>query len=140
MITRWLKFNAAGILGVGVQLALLHSLTRFAQLGYLVATAFAVETALIHNFLWHERYTWRIRTAQAPRAALRRFVHFNVTNGVVSLVGNLLLMKLLVDHANLPVVVANLIAIAACSTFNFAIAEIFVFAVRREPHDEGLFV
>ncbi len=36
MITRWLKFNAAGILGVGVQLALLHALTRFAQLDYLV--------------------------------------------------------------------------------------------------------
>ncbi len=140
MIARWLKFNAAGILGVGVQLVSLHVFTHFARLNYLLATAIAVEATLIHNFIWHARYTWRMRTAHDPRASLRRFLHFNLINGLVSLAGNLLLMKFLVEQASLPLVAANLIAIAACSTVNFAIAEFFVFADKREPDDGGLFV
>src|ERR1700748_3214957 len=104
MISRWLKFNAAGMLGVGLQLALLHGLTRFAHVNYLAATALAVEATLLHNFLWHERYTWRIRTALKPRASLRRYLHFNLTNGAVSLAGNLLLMKLLAGQAGVPLV------------------------------------
>ena len=139
MMARWLKFNAAGILGVGVQLALLHLMTR-CGLNYLAATAFAVEAAILHNFVWHEKYTWRIRTRQCPRSALRRFIHFNLSNGALSLVGNLLLMKLLVDWAGLPVVAANLIAIVACSTLNFVVAEFFVFAAKPEANDGGLFV
>src|SRR5579863_49640 len=127
MMARWLKFNVVGILGVGLQLAALHGLTRFAALNYLAATAIAVELAILHNFLWHERYTWRMRTRLDPRSALRRLLHFNLANGAVSLVGNLVLMKVLVGCFVLPIVAANLCAIAACSTINFLIAEFFIF-------------
>ena len=140
MISRWLKFNAAGLLGVGVQLAALHGLTTFAGWNYLAATALAVEITILHNFLWHERYTWRIRTKVAPRSALRRLLHFNLANGAVSLVGNLALMRLLVGRFGFPILAANLIAIAICSTVNFILAEFFIFAVKPKPHDGGLFV
>lgn len=140
MMARWLKFNLAGILGVGIQLLALHLLTHYAQLNYLFATVIAVEAAVLHNFLWHERYTWRIRTRLDPHSALRRLLHFNLSNGVVSLAGNLLLMKLLVDWLGLPIIAASLCAIAACSTVNFFIAEYFVFTAKPEPHDGGLFV
>jgi dolichol-phosphate mannosyltransferase len=135
-----MKFNAAGLFGVGVQLALLHLLAHIAALNYLLSTAIAVEATLVHNFLWHERYTWRIRAKLDPHATVRRFVRFNLTNGIVSLVGNLLLMRLLVGYAGVPLTSANLIAIAACSTINFALAEFFVFAARSKPHDGGLFI
>jgi putative flippase GtrA len=140
MMSRWLRFNAAGILGVFVQLGVLQALTHSATLNYLFATALAVEAAIIHNFLWHERYTWRLRTSRDPRSALRRFAHFNLSNGAISLIGNLVLMKMLVTWAGLPVFAANLCAIAACSTLNFAVAELFVFAAKPERNDGSLFI
>jgi putative flippase GtrA len=35
-------------------------------MNYLLATALAVETAVIHNFLWHQRFTWSDRPATSP--------------------------------------------------------------------------
>ena len=58
---RWLKFNLVGGFGIVVQLAALLGLKSGLHLGYLPATALAVEAAVIHNFFWHERYTWADR-------------------------------------------------------------------------------
>ena len=54
---RWMKFNAVGGVGIGVQLAALTILRSWLKLDYLLATGLAVEIAVIHNFLWHERFT-----------------------------------------------------------------------------------
>jgi putative flippase GtrA len=56
---RWLRFNFVGLVGVGVQLGMLALLVSGLHLGKLTATALAVETAVLHNFVWHELYTWR---------------------------------------------------------------------------------
>ena len=61
-VLRWVKFNAVGIIGVGVQLVVLTVLTSGLDLHYLPATFLAVESAVLHNFMWHERWTWRDRT------------------------------------------------------------------------------
>jgi putative flippase GtrA len=140
MMLRWLKFNMAGILGVFVQLGLLNLLTHFAGLHYMFATLVAVEATILHNFLWHEKYTWRIRTRLDPRSSLRRLAYFNLSNGAVSLIGNLLLMKVLVGWCGMPVTAANLCAIGGCSTLNFVIAECFVFAAKPQVNDGGLFI
>ena len=50
---RWFSFNSVGILGIGVQMATLGVLTEWLGLHYLVATGLAVETTIIHNFVWH---------------------------------------------------------------------------------------
>jgi len=50
LLIRWLKFNAVGALGVGVQLGTLAALTNGVGLDYLAATALAVEAAVLHNF------------------------------------------------------------------------------------------
>ena len=55
MLLRWAKFNAVGAAGVAVQLGLLALLESVLRLQYLVATALAVEAAVLHNFAWHER-------------------------------------------------------------------------------------
>ncbi len=59
--TRWLKFNLVGGMGIAVQLLMLVVLKTGLHLNYLIATALAVETAVVHNFLWHERFTWADR-------------------------------------------------------------------------------
>ena len=127
---RWLKFNFVGALGIGVQLAALAALTALG-LGYLAATALAVETAVVHNFLWHERMTWRDRATPVLRHVLERFLRFQTANGAISLIGNLVVMRLLVGVVHLPVLWANLGAIAACATLNFVVSDRLVFTTSR---------
>ena len=132
-LKRWLKFNLVGAIGVGVQLAALAALTHLAHLDYLIATALAVECAVLHNFVWHERFTWSDRACVTLRQVIARLLCFNLTTGAVSIGGNLLFMRLLVGQAHLPTLVANLISIAACSIINFLVNDRVVFRVA--PHE-----
>lgn len=128
MWMRWLKFNFVGVVGIAVQLAMLALLTRSFHVEYMIATAVAVETTVLHNFLWHERYTWIDRRHQTH--FWRRLLHFNLSNGLISILGNVVLMRLLVGSAHLPVLVANIVAIATCGLVNFVVSDQVVFRHR----------
>jgi putative flippase GtrA len=132
---RWLKFNLVGALGIGVQFAVLLVLKNGFHLDYLVATALAVEAAVVHNFLWHERFTWADRVQRSWRKSLPRLLRFNLTTGAVSILGNLALMKLMVGLGHVNYLVANGVAIGVCSLANFLVSEEWVFA--GEPNDGG---
>ena len=67
LAVRWLKFNVVGALGIVVQMGAFALLFSALHLNYMVATALAVETAVLHNFVWHELYTWK----HLPRGAAR---------------------------------------------------------------------
>src|SRR5690242_4601954 len=121
---RWCKFNAVGAMGTVVQLVALTLLKSGLHLNYLVATALAVEAAVIHNFFWHERYTWADRESTSR---LIRFAKFNLSNGVISILGNIALMRLLVGAIGLNYFVANALSIAGCSLLNFVVSDRLVF-------------
>jgi putative flippase GtrA len=122
---RWLKFNAVGAIGIVVQLAALAILNGLLHVQYLAATALAVETAVLHNFAWHERWTWRERTGK--EGVIARLLRFNLSNGAMSILSNIFFMRLLVGQFRLRVMLANLISIAVTSLANFFISEKFVF-------------
>ena len=128
----WLKFNAVGALGIGVQLAVLIGLSRL-HLNYLLATGLAVESAVVHNFLWHERYTWADRVRPSWRKSPPRLLRFNLSAGAVSILGNLALMKLMVGLGQVNYVIANGISISVCSLANFLVSESWVFEVEPKP-------
>lgn len=124
-LKRWIKFNLVGGIGICVQLGALALLRSGFGVNYLLATGVAVEAAVIHNFFWHERFTWADRPT---RSRIRRFLAFNLSNGAISLLGNMAVMKLLVGVAGMNYFSANLSAIAACSLLNFAVSDQFVFS------------
>jgi putative flippase GtrA len=123
---RWLKFNAIGGIGIVVQLGMLALLRSGIGLNYLLATALAVEAAVLHNFFWHERFTWSDRQS---RTSLARLAKFNLSTGGLSIVGNMIAMKLLVEVAGLEYLLANLLSIAACSILNFFVADRAIFVL-----------
>ena len=122
---RFLRFNGVGLGGFVLQLLVLSLLVRLG-LHYLAATALAVETAVLHNFFWHERWTWRDRPARG-RARLARLGRFHLLNGSVSLAGNLVLMRLLVGELHVAPIPANVLAVVACSLINFLGSDRLVF-------------
>jgi putative flippase GtrA len=126
-LVRWLKFNVVGGIGIGVQLAALLLLKGVFHLNYLVATAMAVEAAIIHNFAWHERFTWRDRVKPSWRGSLPRLVRFNLSTGTISILGNLGLMKMLVGQGQMNYLLGNGIAIAICSLANFLVSDDWAF-------------
>lgn len=129
-IARWMKFNLVGGVGIAVQLLMLWLLTT-CGVGYLLATALAVESVVLHNFVWHERFTWIDRRNGVPLESVARLLRFNLSTGTVSIVGNLLLMRLLVGQTHLRPILANMIAIAACSVVNFLVSDWWVFRPAR---------
>ena len=52
------------LVGFVVQVATMAAAGRVHGVHYLLATAVAVELAIVANFLWHERWTWQ----DGPRA------------------------------------------------------------------------
>ena len=181
---RWCKFNFVGGIGIGVQFAALFLVKSVLHFNYLAATAIAVEAAVVHNFVWHEQFTWVDRTrsdgvqpslrtvpphssraerssergsterrgfgwrsafsaainplfswtASAPAvlrsrygSSFRRLLRFNLTNGAVSILGNLALMKTMVGQGHMNYLLANGIAITLCSLANFLVSDTWVF-------------
>ena len=131
-LVRWLKFNFVGGIGIAVQFAALFLVKGILHFNYLVATAIAVEAAIMHNFVWHEQFTWADRITSDGernhwRRSLARLLRFHLANGAVSLLGNLALMKVLVGRGHMNYLLANAIAIAMCSLANFLVSDDWVF-------------
>jgi dolichol-phosphate mannosyltransferase len=126
------KFALVGAVGIVVQLAALDVLT---VLGchYLWATGLAVEAALLNNFIWHRRLTWADRGALRLPETCARLLRFHLSNGAISLLGSLLLMRWFVGQWAMHVLVANLLTILACSVANFAASDRWVFLASLQP-------
>lgn len=107
---RIIKFSAVGAVGIAVQVAAFASLTHL-HLHYLMATIGAVESAVLHNFCWHQRFTWRDRRACDLWTRLGRF---HLSNAAISLIGNVAMMRLLLGALQMRAITANFIAIAIC--------------------------
>jgi len=108
-------------------MATLVVLTGWVGLDYRVATILAVESAVLHNFAWHERWTWADRGDRQGIEALGRLFRFNLTTGLVSILGNLALVQIFVGVLHVHYLVANVLAIGLCSVVNFLVSDQWVF-------------
>ena len=132
---RVMKFSAVGAMGILVQVAVLAALTHV-HLHYLLATVCAVEAAVLHNFCWHWRFTWKDRWVGRISSRLARF---HVSNAAISLVGNVALMRVFVGAFRMQVVAANLVAIAACAAANYLASDYWVFAAKECAVNKAVF-
>jgi dolichol-phosphate mannosyltransferase len=132
-LARWIKFNLVGGIGIAAQFLALFLLKSVLHVNYLAATALAVEIAVLHNFLWHQRYTWADRCKLDPSqpsslASWQRLLRFHLGNGTVSILGNVGLMKLMVGFGHLNYLAANAAAVVLCSFANFLVSDGWVFS------------
>ena len=127
MIRRLSRFGLVGLMGALLQLTLVSLLTKCFGVLSTVATLVAVEITVLHNFVWHEHFTWRKRSPVGSRETALRLWRFHAGNGLVSLAGNAVLMYCLVERLKVPVLPAAMGAIIICSLANFLIADRWVF-------------
>jgi len=127
VLRRWLAFSSVGTLGFGVQFAALLVLAGRFEINYLIATALAVELAILHNFLWHQRWTWSDRGTLGARHLLDRLVRFNAGTALTSFGGNLSLMWVFVSLFDIHYAAANVVAVLSLSIVNFLLCDRLVF-------------
>jgi dolichol-phosphate mannosyltransferase len=129
-IQRPAKFALVGAFGILVQLSLLELLIAIGC-SYLWATGFAVEAAVLHNFMWHQQFTWSDRDTMGLSKTLTRLIRFHLSNGAISIMGSLFLVRCFVGQLGMKVLVANLLTIAICSVGNFLASDRWVFSPSR---------
>jgi dolichol-phosphate mannosyltransferase len=83
-----------------------------------------VEIAVLHNFLWHERWTWRDRASRGRDRWTRLFRYHAATS--VTTVGNVMVTMIFVE-AGSSVVRANIVAVVLMSVVNFLLGDRWTF-------------
>jgi putative flippase GtrA len=121
---RWVRFNLVGAAGFVVQMVTLMAVTRYLGVRPSVAVVVAVLVSVSHNFVWHERITW---PGQQRQGRLRRWLAFNLSNGLISIVTNVTATTLLVAITGAPLLVANAMAVVLASGVNFLLSDRYVF-------------
>lgn len=124
---RFGRFGMVGILGAVLQVILVGRLIEWFHLPVFAATPIAVETVLLHNFLWHERFTWRDRKFAGLRQRAIRLARFHFGNGLVSIAGNTVMTYFLVQQLKAPALPSAVAAIAVCAPVNFWVADRWVY-------------
>jgi len=127
LAARPLAFAAVAAGGFLIQMAIVAMLTRTTSIPAEAATAIGVELAILHNFLWHERWTWRDRIA-AERPRSRRFLDYQLATGCISLAGNIFVVGIAVRAYAVDPTAANVLAVAMMSVANYLAADRWVFA------------
>jgi putative flippase GtrA len=104
---------------VAVNLVMLHVLYGIAHLPILVASGLAVESAVIHNYLLNDHWTYR-----QSRPSLGRFVRFNLST-LVTLLMNVIVVWGLVS-SGFDYLWANLVGIGCGGALNFGASSAWV--------------
>ena len=119
---RFLRFGLVGSSGVFVDMAVLYLLHDPSTLawGLTRSKILAAEVAIINNFLWNDAWTFgdMSRQQRGWRRRLRRFLKFNLVC-LMGLILNVLILNLLFNVFKINYLLANLIAIALVTFWNF---------------------
>jgi dolichol-phosphate mannosyltransferase len=128
---RFPRFAAVGLSGVGVDMALLFLLSDPRMLGWALTPGkvLAAEAAIVNNFLWNDSWTFRdlARQLGGGAARLKRFIRFNLICAM-GLALSVLLLSVQVDVLGVNRYLANAVAIALVTTWNFWMNKAFSWA------------
>jgi dolichol-phosphate mannosyltransferase len=120
--TRFLRFGLVGLSGVFIDMAIFYLLSDPTTLnwGLTRSKVIAAEFAIINNFIWNDVWTFRdISNHQNSwDKRLKRFIKFNL----ICLLGlslNVVIINILYNYLNVNRYLANLIAIAIVTSWNF---------------------
>lgn len=117
---RFLRFGLVGLSGVIVDMGTLYLLFDVLGLGLTRSAILAAELAIINNFYWNDIWTFSDLAEQQRRwrLTIKRFLKFNIVC-VMGLILKILLLNLFFNGFAMNAYVANLIAIALVTFWNF---------------------
>jgi dolichol-phosphate mannosyltransferase len=121
-LERFIKFGIVGLSGVFVDMLVFYWLSDPSTLGWGITRSkiIAAEASIISNFLWNDLWTFGDISQQQRglSARLKRFLKFNLICAT-GLLLNVIILNVLFNYLGMNRYVANLIAIACVSVWNF---------------------
>lgn len=121
-IGRFIRFGLVGLSGVFVDMTLLYLLSDPSALGWPLTRSkiIAGEFAVMNNFLWNDKWTFAdvALEQQGWRQRCKRFLKFNMVC-LLGLFINVLILNLVFNFLIPNRYIANLIAIAVSTIWNF---------------------
>lgn len=121
-ISRFIRFGLVGLSGVFVDMVVLYLLSDPTTLGWPLTRSkiIAGEIAIFNNFLWNDAWTFADVAMQQQKwhQRLKRFVKFNIIC-FAGLVLNVVVLNLVFNFIIPNRYIANLIAIATATIWNF---------------------
>lgn len=119
-VGRFLRFGLVGSSGVVVDMGILYLLYDVLGLGLTRSAIAAAEIAIINNFIWNDLWTFGdiSREQRDWRRVTKRFVKFNIVC-LMGLILKVLLLNLLFNVFGMNAYLANFLAIAVVTVWNF---------------------
>jgi dolichol-phosphate mannosyltransferase len=119
-IGRFLRFGFVGLSGVAIDMGLLYLFHTVWGFALTRSAIFAAELAILNNFFWNDRWTFKDLSKQQrlPRKVLKRLLKFNLIC-LMGVVLKVLLLNILFNGLGMNAYLANLIAIALVTVWNF---------------------
>jgi len=116
---RFYRFCVVGLSGVVINEIVLWFFTEILSLLYLISAIFSTELAIVNNFTWNEAWTFRDRVNDPSiKAALRRFLRFNLT-GIGGIAVGLIVLATLTKFLRIHYLISNLFAICVIVLWNY---------------------
>jgi dolichol-phosphate mannosyltransferase len=131
LFLNYIQFCLVGLTGMAVDMGVLWGLTSCLGLELTLGKVLAAEVAVVNNFVWNERWTFRKAGGGVQRGGkVRRFFRFNLVclAGMGMSVG---LLALQVYGLGVNRFVANFIAIVLVSFWNFFMSRWFGWRVSK---------
>ncbi len=119
-VGRFIRFAFVGLSGLLVDMGLLYFFYDVLSFGLTRSAIFAGELAIVNNFLWNDRWTFKDLSQKQSswQQRLKRFLKFNIIC-LMGLILKILLLNVLFNGLHLNAYLANFIAIAAVTAWNF---------------------
>ncbi len=119
-VGRFLRFGLVGLSGLVVDMTALYFFFEVLNVGLTRSAIFAAELAIINNFYWNDVWTFSDLAKQQRgwQLMIKRFFKFNIVC-LMGLILKILLLNLFFNGLNLNAYVANLLAIAIVTFWNF---------------------
>jgi putative flippase GtrA len=119
-------------LGAVVQ-ALVVVAATWAGCSPVTATILGIEAAILHNFAWHDRWTWGDRPR--PESRVARLVRYNLAMAGTSLLVGAAVTWMVVAGFGWSVLPANAVAVAVAALANYVTSDRVIFRTDQRRAD-----
>jgi dolichol-phosphate mannosyltransferase len=119
---RLARFGIVGLVGVGVNLAMVRFLFGELHWAAPIASATAVEVSIVGNFLGNNRWTFGERTV-----SFVRFLRYNLAS-LGGLAITSVTFTLLLQHTSAPYLLADVVGIGLATGWNFGTSVLWTWA------------
>jgi len=134
---RFLKFGTVGASGVLVNLGMLYLGQEYlfiavqpSEMRLNVSLALAIFCATINNFIWNRSWTWHDRKHHHDKHTFIQFGQYALACWL-GIALQVVFTKILTAYFHY--LIANLVAIALASIFNFIVNDFWTFGRRKHP-------